>query len=194
MQPAGFRHAFRIAAFAVLTGLAGSGVPGAEPGRSPPAQAATTGSADATDGDTGETDRAPSGGAAEAADAGKDELPEPPAPAAPEQRITEEGELIRAEEVEEPDLAELPLSNAARVRLDAARASVVLVRGFFGDAASSAFHGTGFVVDAEGFMITNYHEVSEAVLTPRRFSLAFLSSVGIRGWQLVSAYAIRPYR
>src|SRR5687768_292707 len=33
----------------------------------------------------------------------------PPAPGAPEQLVTQEGEVISAEEVEEPDLAELPL-------------------------------------------------------------------------------------
>src|SRR5690606_4749355 len=119
------------------------------------------------------------------------EVPDPPPAGAPEQRITEEGELISTEEVEEPDLAELPLSNAARVRLDAARESVVLVRGFFGDAASSAFHGTGFAVDREGFIITNYHVVSEAVLHPRRFRLEYLTSDGRRGRLRVYAVDVR---
>jgi S1-C subfamily serine protease len=116
---------------------------------------------------------------------------QPPRAAPPQQRITEEGELIRAEEVEEPDLAELPLSNAARVRLDAARDSVVLVRGFYGDAASSAFHGTGFAVGEEGFIITNYHVVAEAVLHPRRFRLEYLTSDNRRGRLRVYAVDVR---
>lgn len=116
---------------------------------------------------------------------------EPPPPAPPQQRITEEGELIRAEDVEEPDLAELPLSNAARVRLDAARDSVVLVRGFYGDAASSAFHGTGFAVGSEGFIVTNYHVVAEAVLHPRRFRLEYLTSDSRRGRLRVYAVDVR---
>ena len=114
-----------------------------------------------------------------------------PPPAVPEQRITEEGEVIRAEEVEEPDLAELPLSNAARVRLDSARDSVVLVRGFFGAAATSAFHGTGFAVGDEGFIITNYHVVSEAVLHPRRYRLEYVTSDGRRGRLRVHAVDVR---
>jgi serine protease Do len=117
--------------------------------------------------------------------------PDPPPPGRPQQRITEEGELIRTEDVEEPDLAELPLSNAARVRLDAARDSVVLVRGFFGNAASSAFHGTGFAVGNEGFIVTNYHVVAEAVLHPRRFRLEYLTSDNRRGRLRVYAVDVR---
>ncbi|HWL61766.1 MAG TPA: serine protease [Steroidobacteraceae bacterium] len=116
---------------------------------------------------------------------------EAPPATVPGQRITEEGEVIRAEEVEEPDLAELPLSNAARVRLDSARDSVVLVRGFFGAAATSAFHGTGFAVGDEGFIVTNYHVVSEAVLHPRRYRLEYVTSDGRRGRLRVHAVDVR---
>ena len=188
MAFAGLRHVIRIATLAALIGFAGPGAISAEPERSPPARPAAEDATPAESG-LGEDDLPPA--AADAPEGEEETLPDPPAPAPPEQRITEEGELIRAEEVEEPDLAELPLSNAARVRLDAARASVVLVRGFFGDAASSAFHGTGFVVDAEGFIVTNYHVVSEAVLHPRRFRLEYLTSDGRRGRLRVYAVDVR---
>jgi S1-C subfamily serine protease len=116
---------------------------------------------------------------------------EPPAGPVREQIVTQEGDVISTEEVEEPDLAELPLSNAARVRLDSARESVVLVRGFFGAAASSAFHGTGFAVGEDGFIITNYHVVSEVVMHPRRYRLEYLTSDNRRGQLRVHAVDVR---
>src|SRR5262245_61200701 len=72
----------------------------------------------------------------EVATAGKEAAKPEDAAAAPAgtRVVTQEGQVIAAEEVEEPDLAELPLSNAARVRLDRARDAVVQIRGFFGTA------------------------------------------------------------
>lgn len=181
------RPAFRLWLAGLLVSLLAARLIAAEPPRLPvPA-------ADEVPAESGPAEGAPQTPADEATAEAEAGLPEaePPAVAAPEQRITEEGELIRTEEVEEPDLAELPLSNAARVRLDAARDSVVLVRGFFGDAASSAFHGTGFAVGDQGFIVTNYHVVSEAVLHPRRFRLEYLASDGRRGRLRVYAVDVR---
>jgi S1-C subfamily serine protease len=107
------------------------------------------------------------------------------------QVVTQEGQVIDAEEVEEPDLAELPLSNAARVRLDRARDSVVQIRGFLGDAQTSAFHGSGFAVGDAGFIVTNYHVVAEPVLHPRRYRLEYLTSDNQRGQLQVYAVDIR---
>jgi serine protease Do len=150
----------------------------------PPASGATAESAPAPD-DREDAD-ADEGGQAQVP-------PEDAEPGAPvrEQIVTQEGEVISTEEVEEPDLAELPMSNAARVRLDSARESVVLVRGFFGAAASSAFHGTGFAVGDEGFIITNYHVVSEAVMHPRRYRLEYLTADNRRGQLRVYAVDVR---
>ncbi len=108
-----------------------------------------------------------------------------------ERAVTQEGRIIPVEEIEEPDLADLPLSNAARVRLDNARDSVVQIRGFLGTAGSSAFHGSGFAVGNEGFIVTNYHVVSEAVLHPRRFRLEYLTSEGRTGRLQVYAVDVR---
>lgn len=180
MLPARFGRTFRIALSACLAVVLAGAVTGAEEGGEPATGPGAVEDAGLADGQP----VAPSDATGEAP-------PDPPPAVQPEQRITEEGELIRTEEVEEPDLAELPLSNAARVRLDAARDSVVLVRGFFGNAASSAFHGTGFAVDREGFIITNYHVVSEAVLHPRRFRLEYLTSDGRRGRLRVYAVDVR---
>jgi S1-C subfamily serine protease len=105
--------------------------------------------------------------------------------------VTEEGQVIAAEEVEQPDLAELPLSNAARVRLDRARESVVQIRGFFGAAQTSAFHGSGFAVSGDGFIATNYHVVYEAVLHPQRYRLEYVTSDNRTGRLQVYAVDIR---
>jgi serine protease Do len=105
-----------------------------------------------------------------------------PVPVAPE-----EG----AADVVEPDLAEQPLSNAARVRLDRARDSVVQIRGFFGDAGTSAFHGSGFAATADGLIITNYHVVSEVVLHPRQYRLEYVTSDNRTGRLQVYAIDVR---
>jgi S1-C subfamily serine protease len=86
----------------------------------------------------------------------------------------------------EPDLSTQQVSNAARVRLERARDSVVQIRGFFGDSQSDAFHGSGFAAGAntgigDGLIVTNYHVVSEAVLYPKQYRLEFLSPDGRSG-------------
>lgn len=85
----------------------------------------------------------------------------------------------------EPDLSTLQPSNAARVRLDRARDSVVQIRGFYDNAASSAFHGSGFAVRGAGqteeLIVTNYHVVSEAVLHPRQYRLEYVAADGRTG-------------
>jgi S1-C subfamily serine protease len=129
------------------------------------------------------------------AGAAEDEEAEAPADAAPPpaaaQVVTQEGQIIDAGDIEEPDLAELPLSNAARVRLDHARDSVVQIRGFFDAAKTSAFHGSGFAVGAGDFIITNYHVVAEAVLHPRRYRLEYLTGDNRSGLLRVYAVDIR---
>jgi serine protease Do len=79
------------------------------------------------------------------------------------------------------ELATQPVSSAARIRLDRARDSVVQIRGFFGDSQSDAFHGSGFAANANGFIVTNYHVVSEAVLYPKQYRLEYLSPDGRTG-------------
>lgn len=126
------------------------------------------------------------------ADAKPDEprAQEPKAPLT-DKLVTQEGQLIDAAEVQEPDLDDLPLSNTARVRLDEARESVVQIRGFYGDATTSAFHGSGFAVGTDGFIVTNYHVVSEAVLYPRSYRLEYVTSDGRTGKLQVYAVDVR---
>lgn len=94
-------------------------------------------------------------------------------PAPPASGPAEEGAAI---EVVEPDLAEQQLSQAARNRLDRARDSIVQIRGFLADSASSAFHGSGFAAGEGGLIVTNFHVVSEAVLHPNEYRLEYVTA------------------
>jgi serine protease Do len=89
------------------------------------------------------------------------------------------------------DIASQELSGEAQVRLDAARSSVVQIRGFFEQSASSAFHGSGFAVDDGRKIVTNYHVVAQAVLYPRQYRLEYLASDGQQGLLRVLAIDIR---
>ncbi len=71
----------------------------------------------------------------------------------------------------EADIAAQELSDEAKDRLDAARESVVQIRGFFDESASSAFHGSGFAVGRR----PDRHEL------PRRRAGACCSR-GSTGW------------
>ena len=88
-------------------------------------------------------------------------------------------------------IASQELSGDAKVRLDAARASVVQIRGFFDRSASSAFHGSGFAVADGRRIVTNYHVVAPAVLYPRQYRLEYLASDGRTGPLHVLAIDVR---
>ena len=97
------------------------------------------------------------------------------------------GDETQTDEIVEPDLSALQPSNAAQVRLERARSSVLQIRGFYHDAQSSAFHGSGFAVTADGLIVTNYHVVSEAVVYPQQYRLEYLTGDGRTGKLLVYA-------
>ncbi len=94
-------------------------------------------------------------------------------------------------EVFEPDLSAQQLSSAAQIRLERAHDSVLQIRGFYGNAESSAFHGSGFAVNADGLIATNYHVVSEAVLYPRQYRLEYLTADGRTGKLQVYAVDVK---
>jgi serine protease Do len=91
----------------------------------------------------------------------------------------------------EADIASQELSDDAKVRLDAARESVVQIRGFFHGSDSSAFHGSGFAVDDGRRIVTNYHVVAQAVLYPQQYRLEYLASDGRSGLLHVLAIDVR---
>ncbi len=89
------------------------------------------------------------------------------------------------------EIAAQELSDDAKVRLDAARESVVQIRGFFGTSETSAFHGSGFAVDDGRRIVTNYHVVAQAVLHPREYRLEYLASDGRTGPLHILAMDVR---
>lgn len=91
----------------------------------------------------------------------------------------------------EADIAAQELSDEAKDRLDAARESVVQIRGLFEESASSAFHGSGFAVGDGTRIVTNYHVVAQAVLYPRQYRLEYLASDGRTGPLHVLAIDVR---
>jgi serine protease Do len=95
------------------------------------------------------------------------------------------------EAVIEPDLADIPVSDSARIRLERARGSVLQIRSFFGDAATSATHGSGFAAGDAGLIVTNYHVVSAAVLYPGQYRLEYLTDDNRLGRLQVLAIDVR---
>jgi len=65
--------------------------------------------------------------------------------------------------------------------VDATRAQLLQVRTLLKDQDSQASVGSGFVVDAGGLVITNYHVVSQFALRPERYRLAFTMAQGRTG-------------
>src|SRR5262245_30960271 len=116
--------------------------------------------------------------------------PEEQAPVEPgEEQAPEAGAVDAA--VVEADIASQELSDEAKDRLDGARASVVQIRGFFDESASSAFHGSGFAVGDGRRIVTNYHVVAQAVLFPQQYRLEYVASDGRTGLLDVLAIDVR---
>jgi len=131
---------------------------------------------------------------------------EPPAPAAevPSEPVPEElapgeqapdelapGEAALDAALLDAEIAAQELSGDAQVRLDAARESVVQIRGFFHKSDTSAFHGSGFAVDDGRKIVTNYHVVAQAVLYPQQYRLEYLAGDGRTGPLHVLAIDVR---
>ncbi len=122
---------------------------------------------------------------------------EAPAEQAPDEAAGDAGDEAPADETAvdaaaiEAAIEAQELSDEAKDRLDAARGSVVQIRGYFDASASSAFHGSGFAVDDGRRIVTNYHVVAQAVLYPRQYRLEYLASDGRTGPLRVLAIDVR---
>jgi S1-C subfamily serine protease len=88
---------------------------------------------------------------------------------------------LDADEEVDPDWNAGPVSAAARRMLDRVRASVVRIRGFYGANRAEAFHGTAFAVAPHGTLLTNYHVIARAALSPDGYRLQYATEDGTAG-------------
>ncbi|WP_431265409.1 S1 family peptidase [Roseateles chitinivorans] len=72
-----------------------------------------------------------------------------------------------------------PVSASARRLYDRSRAQLLQVRTLYNGSQASV--GSGFVVSAEGHVITNYHVVSQHALEPERYRLQYQTPEGDGG-------------
>ena len=69
--------------------------------------------------------------------------------------------------------APVPISASAQRVYEDARAQLLQVRTLLKGQDSQASVGSGFLVSAEGHIVTNYHVVSQAALQPERYRLVY---------------------
>jgi len=74
-----------------------------------------------------------------------------------------------------------PLSSAAERVYELAKPRILQVRTLLQAAGRQTTIGSGFLVAADGFAITNYHVVSQFALDPKTYRLEYLAPDGARG-------------
>jgi hypothetical protein len=81
----------------------------------------------------------------------------------------------------EPAAPAAPMSSAAERVYELARPRILQIRTLLQAAGRQTTIGSGFLVTADGFAITNYHVVSQFALDPRTYRLEYLAPDGARG-------------
>lgn len=82
---------------------------------------------------------------------------------------------------EAPEIQQLPLSTTAERVYDYAKPRIVQIRTLLHAAGRQTSIGSGFVVSADGFAITNYHVVSRFALDPKTYRLEYVAPDGAKG-------------
>ncbi|MCL2310116.1 MAG: serine protease [Proteobacteria bacterium] len=80
-----------------------------------------------------------------------------------------------------PMAAPQPLSSTAEQIFAKARPRLLQIRTLLTVAQKQSSLGSGFLVDADGFALTNYHVVSQYALEPQTYQLDYLAPDGTRG-------------
>ncbi|HUP97742.1 MAG TPA: serine protease [Usitatibacter sp.] len=82
---------------------------------------------------------------------------------------------------EVPEVQQLPLSTTAERVYDHSKPRIVQIRTLLQAAGRQSSIGSGFLVSADGWAITNYHVVSRFALDPRTYRLEYLAPDGAKG-------------
>lgn len=84
-----------------------------------------------------------------------------------------------------------PLSATARRLFEASRGQLVQVRTLLAGQDSQSSVGSGFVVDEQGLIVSNFHVVSQAALEPEGYRLRFVGADGRKGALQILALDLR---
>ncbi|MDR0771047.1 MAG: serine protease [Burkholderiales bacterium] len=86
-----------------------------------------------------------------------------------------------ADSAPSPATTALPLSSAAEQIFTQARPRLLQIRTLLVTAQKQSSIGSGFLIGADGFALTNYHVISQYALEPQTYRLEYLAPDGTRG-------------
>ncbi len=104
--------------------------------------------------------------------------PTPPSPAVPKQPAAPPARTPSAAPATATAAPITAVSLSARKVYEQARSQLVQIRTVLKGQASQTSVGSGFLVSAQGHILTNFHVVSEAALRPERHDLVYVTADG----------------